>query len=687
MSSGENTWQAKIENLRELIGEKYGQGFPILREIVQNASDRDAAALTVLRCGPGGLEHGRGLDSKTDPFRVEGLLFVNDGKSTATDKESLNKIGDSGKRSEQGVVGRHGLGQKSLFHYCDVFFYAGYDGTVEFCDSLNPYADSKAPESCSHAQDWEGRDHDQPGFIGSKQDGAILQEGASKLGIDGRVFMVWLPFRQEAMKVGRGLSEWRLEKRDNPFIAFQKEEDIAALLALTRLERLSFVDGWGGKRTEWAVRLGSTRFRPFDEQPEKRSFNFDVTCNGMVDARVSGIERMALGDEKLDAVKERFSPEGEEQQKPRADNHGAVAIVRTLDSSADSELRLASYLPMDGSESGWTLPGAPKGLQILMHGAFFTDRGRQRLLVTNSDREDDTRRCWNARLLDRIVLPLLGPALKNAFEKTILQDGELEKTIAALQRAQLVKHLEEQTSELELPDTVLSQSLTPSGIRWEMVDRVTARSVPKAAFEQPWTFWQLLPKLAAEVEAGARALVNADAALSFGTVQSWTQEEIETLLKGADAAIFRTKAGAKLLCDVLGSAGHRGLVGVDALLGKALAGGRIEADDADMKAVLGRAKPWPVLWSAVKSLDSRIMLQEGMPRILPEGWRPDDWSAPFGPERLRDLLPGLGQGIAEDDSTAQNLALEAIRQSGMTLQKIVEQGRGLEDSRKGWSAL
>ena len=672
MSFGENTWQAKIENLRELIGEKYGQGFPILREIMQNASDRDATVLTVLRCDEKGLEHGRGLDGRRDPFQVAGLLFVNDGTSKAEDRNSLNRIGDSGKRAEQGVVGRHGLGQKSLFHYCDVFFYAGYDGDVAFCDSLNPYADEDAPENCRHAQDWEGADHDQPGFEGSRQDGDLLRRAAGRLGMEGRTFMVWLPFRQEAMKVGNGLSQWRLKERENPFIVFQKPEDIAALLALTRLQRLSFVDGWGGEPADWVVPESASRFRPFEKQAGERRFSFDVAREGAAAARISGIERLALGDERLDKVKECFAPEGEGQQKPKADNHGAVIIVRTLNSSTDAGLRLASYLPMDGVESDWSLKGAPKGLQILLHGAFFTDRGRQHLLETNTDDEDDTRRRWNARLLDRIVLPLLGPALRDALEHEHLTDAELAVTIAALQGLELVRTLKERTAALALPDTMLARSLTPDGSRWEMVKRTNARPLPKAAFGEASTFWRLLPELAEQVKVGSRALVDAEATLALEAVNGWSREEIEALLDGTDAATLRTKAGAAMLRDALESAGHSGLVGMERLLDKALAGGRIEAEDAAMKAILSRAEPWPVLWSAVKKLDVQIMLQRGRPCILPVEWRPDRWNAPFGPEQLCALLPSLGQSIAGDDNSAHSLALEAVQQSKMTLQKIAE---------------
>lgn len=112
MTTGDPVKQ--IRDLRRLL-DLYREGFPILKELVQNAEDAQASCLDY-----GGLE---GLSQAEHPLlKSPALFFINNGKFDKVDARSLFYFDVSGKSDQEGTIGKFGLGLKSVFHLCEAFF-------------------------------------------------------------------------------------------------------------------------------------------------------------------------------------------------------------------------------------------------------------------------------------------------------------------------------------------------------------------------------------------------------------------------------------------------------------------------------------------------------------------------------------------------------------------------------------
>ena len=97
---------------------KYGDGFTVFKELIQNASDAASDSLKVYV-----------LDSLknancSEALRTPAIVVYDDGNFDKTNKDGIIKIASDNKTSESTKIGRYGLGMKSIFHICDFFIYA-----------------------------------------------------------------------------------------------------------------------------------------------------------------------------------------------------------------------------------------------------------------------------------------------------------------------------------------------------------------------------------------------------------------------------------------------------------------------------------------------------------------------------------------------------------------------------------
>ena len=100
------------DNLRD----RYDSGFPILKELIQNADDANARDF-VFGSHPGFP------DAKHPLLQGPALWFFNDGNFKASDSEALRSFGINTKAGDNESIGKFGLGMKSVFHLCEAFFW------------------------------------------------------------------------------------------------------------------------------------------------------------------------------------------------------------------------------------------------------------------------------------------------------------------------------------------------------------------------------------------------------------------------------------------------------------------------------------------------------------------------------------------------------------------------------------
>ena len=137
-----------VATIRNLLGDNYYPPQSIFKEFIQNADDARATHLHL----------GWISDWEDNPHPLlQGpvLIALNDGPFSKKDEKSIRHLGLSAKGNEAGSIGRFGFGMKSIFHFCEAFFYAVSDNQEArngkfFVELLNPWKDSGSHD------DWEG---------------------------------------------------------------------------------------------------------------------------------------------------------------------------------------------------------------------------------------------------------------------------------------------------------------------------------------------------------------------------------------------------------------------------------------------------------------------------------------------------------------------------------------------------
>ena len=118
------------DNLRD----RYKNGFPILKEIIQNADD---AASHVGRTVQLDFGLSKGIpDAEHHLLRGPGIFFLNNGSFTEQDARAIKSFGLNSKASDNAAIGKFGLGMKSVFHFCEAFFWLAKDGEAKKLEVL-----------------------------------------------------------------------------------------------------------------------------------------------------------------------------------------------------------------------------------------------------------------------------------------------------------------------------------------------------------------------------------------------------------------------------------------------------------------------------------------------------------------------------------------------------------------------
>ncbi|HEY3998315.1 MAG TPA: hypothetical protein VGO93_05585, partial [Candidatus Xenobia bacterium] len=106
-----------IEHLRTNLRDRYHRGFPIIKELIQNADDGEATQCHILE-----IQGFKGSDNAL--LRGRALVIANNSEFKPTDQEAICELGMSHRAAERKAVGKFGLGLKSVFHLCEAFFYS-----------------------------------------------------------------------------------------------------------------------------------------------------------------------------------------------------------------------------------------------------------------------------------------------------------------------------------------------------------------------------------------------------------------------------------------------------------------------------------------------------------------------------------------------------------------------------------
>lgn len=102
-----------INTLQDNLHDRYDSGFPVLKELIQNANDAKASVLKVFKF--------EGISNTTNPLlQKKAILVFNDGEVKSDDLDGIKRVARGGKIGKPGLIGKFGLGMKSIFHFSDM---------------------------------------------------------------------------------------------------------------------------------------------------------------------------------------------------------------------------------------------------------------------------------------------------------------------------------------------------------------------------------------------------------------------------------------------------------------------------------------------------------------------------------------------------------------------------------------
>lgn len=698
------TIDARINLIRENLNDRYKQGFPIIKELVQNADDSTATELHLgwIASLP---------EAQHSLLKGPAIFVLNNGTFKNEDIDALDSIGLSSKAGSKLAVGKFGLGLKSIFHLCEAFFYLASSSEVAspVAHIVNPWADDYGHDRFH--KDWD---------VFAEADQAIIKSHFKALMDTEQYFYLWIPLRREGQLGKHHPIRPHYpgdQTKPDTFFPNHLPTQLATLIPLLR--SLKKITGWTDENSSlitskpsFTVALtGSTRRRyPVIDGPDRGQ---KLPLNGSNTVTItspdnqhthyySGIEIWKTDDVfsrlqslKVWPVSGRTDPETGEYKnhKDKADPHCAVCFIKYPASQNDGRLTITTsvFLPVDKPEFDSQKSTGASHFLLILHGYFFLDAGRSSIdglppaapYPDEPENQDLLRTQWNGLIMQQGIMPLILPALSQFVQESKLSHIETELLTQALRCSTLLENKAYRHQICAQHHWVCCVSKT--GESWQLLSRAEPifelLAAPKSDPSRPFDVFPALadiehltqanlPRLTREAQpsqwgpklATLLGSVNAEQVFSQQGLLTYLVEFLETNANQfTDAAVVALKKLTWRAFQNLALADLRKNKGLVARLLKLLPGeSRIALKFARDDSLRKSASFEPVM-SALVRLELEILL-------IPDDLAPDDAesTAVFSPTDALRLLKQLAepdQAWIMDpnfDSLRQELALRII---------------------------
>ncbi|QNK34689.1 hypothetical protein HF675_11945 [Serratia sp. JUb9] len=554
-----------IQLIADNLRDRYKSGFPVLKEIVQNADDARAESLL--------LGWHEGLEGAEHPLlRDPAIFFVNDAKLSDADAKGIRSIGLGSKAGNQHAVGKFGLGMKSLFHLGEVYFYVGSDwqghqGPYAKADVLNPWGDERP--------DWEHF---------SENDKRLLQStiGLMDSGLASKAytFIVWIPLRSDSIAAERGEKYNYIInspdfKRTAPSFIIDPYLPVQLGHLLPMLKTLKSITGYtvtsGTTKRLFAVQLqdGSGRCT-FPDTGQDQNWQGKIFLQSGQEKELSplsyvGVETM-LESEPFARLKAhqfwpisygRNSAGAEQKIEDKTKPHAAAVLIarRAGDEQATLTIRWAVFLPLgdqDVSQSKQAFVTHITGdtcFELFLHGYFFIDAGRVGIHGRQSiggnvslepSSEENVTHEWNRLLANEGTLSLI---LASVSQVTARFSLTAEQTIALSEG--LRRYFSNEGSRYQNHATAkyqwIFQMLPGERSHWSLIaGHQPTRPLPTPASNDYHRVWDTLPGLKTLAEDYALFELRKPNILALQN-SCWQREEVSTLLKSVSPRVFESQ--------------------------------------------------------------------------------------------------------------------------------------------------
>ena len=535
------------DNLRD----RYENGFPILKELIQNADDAKARTL-IFNSHPGFP------DASNPLLKGKGLWCFNDGEFKARDVEDLRSFGFNSKAGDASAIGKFGLGMKSVFHLCEALFYVAWDGKELHREGLTPW---KRDGDMPHPE-WDETGND---------DWALLEDLGRTLADRGdrsefhHWFLLWIPLRsRKHLKTRSGAESGAIIGSfpgDDPSgeLAFLDDanlaRDVAEILPLLRhLERVEH----RGENNHFALRrTGEPRLT--GEPHRERACGQVLMVDGQPLLGYSGRRQASTDPDghfaRMKTRKEwprtRYRDDWGQERLAEDKSAAEAAVLLCQDRVASGEprsrLQWAVFLPVEDDCEDLRIDGVQRGFSLILHGQFFLDSGRKKLhglvqmhkepsgLGHGQTDESRLRTEWNQRLAQHVVVPLVLPVVDDHVRQHALSDDECAALAKAISDSDWFKTFRRHVCR----DCAWLRTLRPDGEpRWRLIcrdRRLRLRPFPKPPKSAQQRPWKVFPELATcdvvAYDVEATCLDRSD------KPGEWTESDLEKLLSRVDGLL------------------------------------------------------------------------------------------------------------------------------------------------------
>jgi hypothetical protein len=539
-----------INQIADNLRDRYENGFPVLKEIIQNSDDANADTLVI--------GWSNGLDGPENPLLASpGLFFINNAPLAEEHERGIRSIAESTKASTKSSVGKFGLGMKSLFHLCEAFFYQADNWREDDWagEVFNPWDKKYRPE-------WNNYSNNDKAKLEQKLKSVLAN---FKKKNDAPWFIVWVPLRN---------SKQTSSYEDDAIISnFYNEEVIPGFLTddslpsriaeifplLKNLLQVELVVEDAEEFTRlFVVNLEKDSSRSiFNGQPVLPDGNSEAKCRGGVNflsqgqqhkVRYTGYERILSLNEltQLQSVEKGWPVSYQHDSKSnrpkkaldKAEQHVAVVISKTS-ATGQAYLRAnwAVFLPLADMDD--FVSQAIEGeydYSIHLHGYFFVDAGRKGIHghenIGNSVEFEDIngdekklRRAWNVALANEGTLDVVLVALEHFVKSKTCTKDEIEIINRGIKNIFPKEYLSRVTANHQWVFKVNHQCND-----WQRLSiKNKFRFLPQPASSDYKRVWEALPKL--EMLDSNYILVERDKPNITNSAQiGWNADELKSIL-------------------------------------------------------------------------------------------------------------------------------------------------------------
>ena len=391
-------------NQKLSVSYKYGDGFPVLKELIQNADDAGASELRIYIVD--GIS-----EAKTSLLRQPAIIIFNDGEFREEHLKNILTMSVDSKTTDKSKIGRYGLGMKSIFHICDAFIFAickKPDFPDIKVDCISPWAPND-------------KDHDYLNFPTDEERLLIIKNIPFDLKKENG-FVLYLPIQEPGKP--HVIQEHKISK-DKPFGII---EDVLNNIGTTLPLLCEVSPSKTLKLVKYYVSLKDCKTVTVDNK--KKIIEIDNTEKKRKERYC--VYEADISNETINKFKALTENENWNQREEKEDGKPEITfeLIRNENDKKELNFKYCVYLPMEEPKISPVKINTRNGFTVLVHGNFAIDSGRRGFIgfSTLLNKQEDTviegtdslQIMWNKILAQEILFPEFPKFVQHCIDEELL---------------------------------------------------------------------------------------------------------------------------------------------------------------------------------------------------------------------------------------------------------------------------